>query len=609
MWEAKTRVKTIAARWAAPAACLVLCIGTLMAICLPYLPTRGGTIGVDYGFWLPNLLAGDYWHWHAPAWSLPWFTPSECGGVPLHADPQGAYLSLPQFLSFVMPPLQAVRITGLAYAIAAFVGTQMLARHRFACSRPAALLAAALFTLNGFFTARLLVGHLSFLPFALVPALAVCLLGQPCGKRAETWRVVGGALLVAAFLQSGSAVLLPPALFSLVVLAVLHALFAHVPLRPAPLRHTVCRGLGALALAAALCAGKLAAIAGLMSHLTRDAYPLPGFLGFGSAAITALRALFWAPSAAMSASMVNSALDFEVHEFDYRVGPVPLVLFAAVAALAWRRRLPPRPAPANSRLLWEALALLLLIPIALNTYIPPWTAFLKLIPILRSASSMLRWFAAYMPPAAIGAALALDRIAQPARAPAWLLSVTGILVTCLCALGADRSFYDPDHAATYDPSPIATAWRTGLVPPITSLDIPKTPSGTPDMSSNRGNLLTTGRSPLLCYDPIFGYRLEAFRQGTLHPGPILDETARSGRQELNLKNPACYVYPAANACTPGDTFTTSQRGQAQSFAAYEPFAFAKPWWAQLADWTGIATALFMAAVAGGLLLTSRRRTA
>ena len=286
-----------------------------------------------------------------------------------------------------------------------------------------------------------------------------------------------------------------------------------------------------------------------------------------------------------------------------------LVLFTAAAVLAWRRRRPPRPAPANSRLLSEALALLLLIPIALNTYIPPWTAFLKLIPILRSASSMLRWFAAYMPPAAIGAALALDRIAQPARAPAWLLSVAGILVTCLCALGADRSFYGPDHAATYDPRPIAASWGAGLVPAITRLDIPKNPSGTPDMSSNRGNLLTTGRSPLLCYDPIFGYRLEAFRQGSLHPGPILDETASGGRQELNLKNPACYVYPAANACTPGDTFTISQRAQAQSFAAYEPFAFAKPWWARLADWTGIATALAIAAAIGGLLLTSRRRTA
>ena len=555
-------------------------LGVMWLIWGGFLPNRAGHLGVDYSFWLPQLLAGDFWHLRAPALSMPWFNPSQCAGAPWHADPQGAYLSVPQLLTFVVPPLRAVQISFLAYAAGGFAGTYWLAARCFGLSKAASLLAACLFTLNGFFAARMMVGHLSFAPFMLVPALTSCLLDR-AADRIRACLAFGA--LVAVMIQAGMAVLVLPAYFTMLIVTVMQALATGAGLRVPASRLAAGSVLGL-----ALCAGKLAAIFALMAHVPRDAYPLPGLPNLAASAWLAFRCLFLWPTASMTTELLNSALILEPHEFDDRVGPVPLLLMAS-GWLAWRRQ-PRAQATRNDRLLWDSLVLLLIVPLALNTYAPYWTALLKHIPVLRSASSLLRWFAAYMLPAVIGAALAVDRLfASPARRG--FSAAVAVAATAACLLLGDRAIYGAAGLGVYDPAPVEESWRqvaaTGQVPPIQRLAIPLTPSGQPDMSVARQNLLTQGASPVLCYDPVFGYRLEAFHQGTLHPGPVLDETRIGDRIELNLKNPACYVFPGANGCAPGDTFLKSQRAQAADFAGYRPFAFAKPWWAHMADWIGI----------------------
>jgi hypothetical protein len=126
------------------------------------------------------------------------------------------------------------------------------------------------------------------------------------------------------------------------------------------------------------------------------------------------------------------------------------------------------------------------------------------------------------------------------------------------------------------------------------------------MSVARGDALASGLSPLFCYDPLFGYRLERLRLGTLHEGGILEQRTASGGQVLNLRNPACMVFPRDNSCRPGDPFAASEVQAAGAFAAWRPFAWRKPAWAHVADWVGLASlAAWPLAVAGALL--GRRR--
>jgi hypothetical protein len=131
---------------------------------------------------------------------------------------------------------------------------------------------------------------------------------------------------------------------------------------------------------------------------------------------------------------------------------------------------------------------------------------------------------------------------------------------------------------------------TGRVPRVTAITLLTKPDGSADMSLARQDSLIWGGSQLLCYDALFGYRLENLPRGVLHVGSVFDITdANSGGSRLNVKDPACYVFPKANQCRPGDEFLASQRDAAADFIAYKPFGWARPWWAVAADWTSLVS--------------------
>jgi hypothetical protein len=91
--------------------------------------------------------------------------------------------------------------------------------------------------------------------------------------------------------------------------------------------------------------------------------------------------------------------------------------------------------------------------------------------------------------------------------------------------------------------------------------------------------MTLGISPIGCYEAIFGYRLEWFPGRELRPG----RTLAAVRGRLNLLNPACFAFPEANNCRPGDRFSAAERENAERFVCYRPFPFERPASQRLAD--------------------------
>jgi hypothetical protein len=579
--EAPSPDDAAGANWLAALAIVPFALLGLALVWLPYLPNRAGHLGADYSVWLPDLLAGDYWQLRNGIFSIPWFNPAQCGGVPLQADPQGAFVSLPQILTFAVPPVRALQISFFAYAAAGYLGTFWLSR-RFRLSRQASVLAALLFAFNSFYPARLVVGHLGFPPFMLLPAAAACLLGPlTAGPTGWILRCGSFALCLALMIEGGMLVLLPPCYLSLLMVIALYAASTGAD-ASVPLMRLAAGTLFGLLLAA----GKLAAVLSLMAHVPRDAYKLPGYLNAGETVWVALRALFIGPAADMQTHLANASIMFEHHEFEYSIGPAALALLVAFAVQCVRRRLWPT---RSQRLPLDALVLLLLIPIALNTYGETWTALLKTLPVIRNSSSLLRWFAAYILPATLAAGLALDRLAlrPPLR---WPITAAAGLIT-LVSLVPGHAFYGPGGIGAYDPAPIEAAWRAahaaGHVPPVTEIAVLHDAAGNTDTTSLlRQNGMAQGQSQLFCYDPLFGYRLENFPRGLLHPGSVFEQTPTPSGPVLNLKNPACYVFPEANACTPGAPFTAADIDQARRFVSYTPFSWRKPPWARAADWVG-----------------------
>ena len=86
---------------------------------------------------------------------------------------------------------------------------------------------------------------------------------------------------------------------------------------------------------------------------------------------------------------------------------------------------------------------------------------------------------------------------------------------------------------------------------------------------------------MLCYNPIFGYRLEQFRSNGLTPGLV--GVPSDGR--LNFKNPACYLYPDDNACRVGERFRTDQADVLARLVDYRPIPFRRSAMQTVADWT------------------------
>jgi hypothetical protein len=583
--------------WLAAGA-LILLLSAYYCIYLPYLPNSAGTVGNDYSLWLPDLMVGYYWFLNNGLLVVPWFSPALCGGVPFQADPQVGYLSLPQFLTFVMPPIEAVRASVLVFAAAGFLGAYLLARLSFRLSAAAALLAGTLFMFNDFYAARMMIGHLTYQSYMLTPLLAALILAgtSPLSPVATSIACQGLAgFIIAAMVEAGAIHVLPPALLSVLIIIAIHAIRSGFTARP------MFRLLTAIGIGCALSAGKLTASFALLRHFPRDYYSLPGIDGLQNVLWSAAGVLFLGPSTHSQA--VNAVWALQRHEWEYGVTVIPpILMFAWVARFNWLSR-PTGPWP------WMVLCGLLLIPILLNWYQPAWNQALKALPIIGSSSNLLRWFASYILPAILGAACAFDAIVPPRARRA--LGLAAALGAVALHSVTDRSFYGPKDQASYGVAIVETAWHNawilGTGPRITANRVLDDSNGNLSMLPNRQDAFAFGYSQLYGYEPLFGYNLERFPSGTLHAGQSL--AAANG--QLNVKNPACYVFPQANRCQPGDPFLESQVGDAQAFLSYQPFPFARPAWANVADWVGILAALALLvalAGAGGVVALRRARS-
>ncbi len=519
-----------------------------------FFPTEGGTLGNDYARILPLLLAGTYWQL-ANGWlALPWYTPAFCGGIPLFPHPGAIYPSLPQLLAFWIDPLSAVANSVLAFAALSLYGAYRLLRRSFGFERAPALLGAGLFLFNGFYAHRMLAGHLEFQGFALLPLLAAGLLGRPGPPRG--WRraapaVLGAAAGFAYLLLSGMGQLLPPVAIALAATWLLCALCVE-GCRPAVFPG---RLLAAGGVALAVAASKVVAMASFLTQFPRDFFEASQLESAGSSPWHALATL----------ALGGWAVDvpaFERHEHEYAVTPLPFLLIPLGLVLALRSG---RPVPRRG--LWAAagLGVLLALPLVLTLGGELWRPLLRGVPGLRSLGLYQRWYLAYALPLAVGAAWAVQQLPAPRlRAAAALLALVAAVGF---EAGVDRRAY---REQLYPPGPVvqaaAEALERGAPVPVREIAA-RVADGEVKLDLNRNDVLIDGRSQLACYDPIFGYRLEAFPRGALRPGPALASRAGS----LNLKNPACMVFPRENGCRPGDPFRAEQLDDARRFAAYRPF--------------------------------------
>jgi hypothetical protein len=564
-----------------------------------YFPDSQGKLGHDYSLLLPSLLDGYFWFKNNSLFDVPWFTPSFCGGQPYFADAQSAYYSVAQFLTFFVDPLTSAYVSVLLFASLGFWGMFLLLRQPFNLSAEVAFLGASLFMFNTFYAHRMIVGHFGFQGFMLIPFIAFFLLqivpdtSNKVSLRSALNTTLAG-VLVAYWIQSGLASIIIP-----VSLAILAIVCLYFYISGGCWRVFLWRTVGAILIALALSASKLVAGFAFMANFQRSNYLLPGFNGLLKTLELAFITLFFSPADIEKIAipnLTNMQWLLMRHEWEYGITFIPLFIVMLTWIMwLWKPTAFLTNHTATSLFAFFLLIAILVLPIALNIYTPEWNAILKRTPFIKSSSSLIRWWLIYIPIIIIYAAISLEKQTFLTKYRVHCV-VIGVILIILLNITKDSINYDTQ---IYEGDKILEAYQkkaTGHTHP----EIHEIGAISDKIFDVKGNVLNPnddivfGRSQLACYNPSFGYRLENLPVKGLYAGSIFEQN----KGYLNLKNPACYVFPVENQCRPGDHFTVAQKAQAELFARYKPFPFAIPLKQKIANIISLLAVVFFTVFLG-----------
>ena len=546
-------------------------LGIISNVMSPFFPNEHFAIGHDFSSLFPGWLDGKIWY-SKNGVSIPWFTPSFCAGQPYFADPQSTFYSLPQWLNFFMTPLNVVFTMFVVSSSLVFWGYYFLMRSVFKTAMSTAGFVATIMMFNGFLPDRFLVGHLTFHGYALIPWIALLLMA-PFTK----WfnRIVASLIagaMIAYWTHSGLGSLLFAGYLSVLTIFFVYGI------RGGAIPPVLVGGLIASVFAGCLALSKILAASAFLSSFSRTFYTLPGgksiidtiLMMGGGLFLPSQSAYFWGMP-----RITNLQWALDPHEWAYNFSAAILILGIGLMIFCtwqWKQRGWIRNHGPREVVLWNLLLLAMIWPLAFNYYSPGWNAVLKTIPVVNSTSTPLRWIIIYIPLIAIGVGLMLERVDTP-RYKHGIIGIA-VLATVGQFVVEPRSYY---QSQGYDARPLSIAddfFNSGrFQPEITTLGTTAVLKAGAYQATLAGNdTMIAGVSQVFCYNPIFGYRLEKFSAAGLLEGSVLH--VQDGH--LNLKNPACYVFPKENGCQPGDLFRADQIEEATKFVHYQPFAFAMP---------------------------------
>lgn len=574
----------------------IILLSTLLLISyififIRFFPNKYGLLGHDYSLLFPALLDNYIWIKKNGLLEIPWFTPSFCGGLLNFTHPQGLPYSIPYILTIFFDPLSVVIMTFFLFALIGFLSAYLLFRSGFNISRPAALYGAGVFLFNGFYSHRMLIGHFGFPCFMIIPLLAFFLI-RPIIKTNKSslsqyfiLDICAAGILFAYMVYSGYLTLMIPSILAIIIVGIIHGL-----LYPQSRLLFWFKLAGSGLVGILLSSSKLVTITYIMGSYTRSDYKLPGAEGFLASLWLIIKSLFTSPAFDIKRveSLVNQQWYLDRHEWEYSLTIIPLIIIIwglIKISISIKKGESHGIYPSIKRhyLACIALIFLLLIPVALNAYSPAWNAFLKKLPLIKSASSLIRWYIIYIPFIILVSAITIEKTIG--KKIQWFFVTLCLIAVVLINGLTNHDFYNHQF---YDPWKIQEAYykvKTGeWNPEIKYIAVYRDEKD--QVARHRfevNDMLIHNASQLFCYEPLLGYDLENFPQKSLHPGPVMDEYEGN----LNIKNPACYVWPAANSCEPGDHFKISQKEEASSFVKYEPFHFEMPLPQKIANWWNI----------------------
>jgi hypothetical protein len=537
-----------------------------------YFPNASGNMGLDYSLHLPNLLTGYFYFLQNGLFSTPWFSPSQCGGFPFYPDPNVIYYSLPQFLTFLVSPLAAVKLTFVIFAFIGALSAYFLAKISFRLADSTSFLCAALFLFNGFYTYRVIIGHLTFHPFNLMPLL--CLLVTEKFSEIHYKVILGIRIIISSFLlfymfQSGMIHGIPPVTLSVLVVILTRGLIF------GSYREAIFVFMASIILFIILSLGRLSAELALLSHFPRDNYPLPGITNLLLEIKIVFLSLFIEPDRGFSDAVYNSQFKMDLHEWENGVSIIPLLMIISFFFLNHRQVL-----LSLRKLKAEVFIIIFLlsVPILINFYQEDYNHILKQIPYIKNSSNLFRFYSEFTLPVILFSVLCFENIQSRFKKLGSTVALLAVTFVVYQNVERDRSFYsDVGYWPVRIEEGYQSASSTSSIPAINFIGLRwRVGNGFyagPD-------IMTKGVSQGGCYQPLMGYRLENFPRGLLKVGSVF----MMDQGHFNMKNPACYIFPDENHCSFAEEFRNEEGQKLKAFTEYKPYAFEVSVAQTLASW-------------------------
>tara|TARA_B100001123_G_C15321754_1_gene1028170 strand:+ start:50 stop:1858 length:1809 start_codon:yes stop_codon:yes gene_type:complete len=553
-----------------------------------FFPNINNLVGHDYEMFVPNLIFGKIW-FSNNFLSVPWFTPSFCCGIPFFADPQSMYYSIPQIIFLIFNPILSLKIIFFILSAFGYLGMFFLVRKNFKFNVYVSLLCASLFLFNGFFVYRAIAGHFAYLSYIFIPLFCFFLIQsfENKGNNLNYLYLVLSGLVFANFFHSGSG---PIILIIFTSIFLILLFYSHLINNLKIFFNLVL----SLILGTLISLSKITAGLFFLNNFPR-LYPPTEFNSFASYIKTFFFSFFLSPREQHFNENISSMFPFGVHEMEYGVSLVPIVLLLFLFLLnknLFRLKY------YNIRFI-ILLIIIFFIPILLNVNFLDQNQLIKKIPILKSSWVQFRWMAVYILPIIIISGLVIENLKFDSKNKNYL-AIFLIFILLFQNLTRDKSWHLNDQK--YNMKNATTFYlnlKKGIAPKIIGPAILMDKSGSPKIISNKNDMFFHSLSPLACYQPIFGYGLEQLNAKKIifnskkiyEDNSFLLYSDKFDKKDNNLMffNPSCFLFPEENNCSPGDTFKISDKDKLIDFTNYRKFEFRQNKMQVIANYISVIT--------------------
>jgi hypothetical protein len=538
--------------------------------------------------------------------AIEWYTPSFGGGIPAYPNGNHTQFSIGALLSLFFSIWKAITFSSAIYISIGVLAGYYFFKNVMRLSWTSSLLGTVFFSLNGFITQRIAVGHVGFLNFALFPLFLVLL----CDKSIP-WQLAAmlfGLLAASMIHQAGYVIAVIFVLSLFITLPLIYIYDSRIISWRSLTTVLTLGGLSGLLVSAS----KLSAIYSFMKYFPRviqDASGLNLISGLTSIFAQLLGTMGLAPIFWVTNQDINKIPQFMLDtsgsiygffwEFDMSITPVIfLLILGGIVGLLISPQTNFHKLTQNRK--WIAwIFLILSIWLTIEFILARGLIFplIRNLPILKSLHVNMRFTSAFIFPLALIAALSYNKWASKwsPRVSYLTFSIVNILAILPYA------FYFLIPAFTYLSDYDVTEML--ITDHMIDLGSPFKIQRIEDVVNN-SRAMKRGVSNLLPYEALFGYDLRYFHT-ELKVGSVWEESDGY----YNMTNPAGFVFPEINNTRPFERIHVDDGENLKLFAMHLQPNWKIPFYQQFFDWlSGLSFIGMMAVISSYVLKRAFRYT-